>query len=394
VSSESEQFPGVAVVCLTIVAIALAARRRADRSHVAFYAGAAALMWLLGLGPTPRLTGAPLGMPGPYALLAALPGFDGMRVPARLWMVAVLCLSVCAVLAVDALRNPRARRWLVAVAAAAVLLDGWPRALAMSTIPPMRITKSHARVRLGLPVRENETETMYGAIAQARPVFNGYSGYTAPQHAALLDMIEARDARILWRLAAAEPIDVIVEWASDADGRWRGWLDSFVGATRVDLGDGWTSYEIRATCFAAPPPVTCQTVTVASISASINAHDIGAVLDNDDETRWHAPRQSGDETITLDLGAPQHVRAVVMCLGAYPSQYPRSLRVDVSRDGASWRAAAAGGTVLETYDAALQSPREVPIAIPVDRDGVRFIRLAQTASDPHGWSIVELRVLR
>jgi hypothetical protein len=394
VSSESEQFPGAAVIALAIAAVVFAARRRADRLQVGFYVAAAVLMWLLGLGPAPHLNGAPLGVPGPYALLASLPGFDGMRVPARLWMVAVLCLSVCAVLAIDALRNPRARRWLVAVAACAVLLDGWPRTLAMSTVPPMRITRSHARVRLGLPVRENETETMYGAIAQARPVFNGYSGYAAPQHAALLDMIDARDARILWRLAATEPIEVLVEWASDTDGRWRGWLDSFVGATRVDVGDGWTSYEIRATGFTAPPPIAGTAVKVASITASDNAHDINAVLDNDVETRWHAAHQTGHETITLDLGKPQQVRAVLMCLGAYPSQYPRSLRVDVSRDGVSWHTAATGGTVLETYDAALQSPREVPVPLPVDRDGVRFIRLAQTASDPHGWSIVELRVIK
>ena len=67
---------------------------------------------------------------------------------------------------------------------------------------------------------------MYGAIAQDRPVFNGYSGYSAPQHAPLLDMLEAHDSRILDRLAASSSIEVIVEWATDVDGRWRGWLES------------------------------------------------------------------------------------------------------------------------------------------------------------------------
>jgi hypothetical protein len=118
------------------------------------------------------------------------------------------------------------------------------------------------------------------------------------------------------------------------------------------------------------------------------------VLDGDLDSRWHAPRQDGNETITVDLGAPRDVRAVVMCLGAYPSQYPRALSVDVSPDGASWTAVRAGGTVLETYDAALQSPREVPVTIPIDRTAVRFIRLRQTQLDPHGWSIVELRVIQ
>jgi hypothetical protein len=133
---------------------------------------------------------------------------------------------------------------------------------------------------------------------------------------------------------------------------------------------------------------------VTSISASTNQHDIGAVLDGDVDSRWNTPRQQGTETITLDLGAPRQVGAIVMCLGAYASQYPRMLLADVSTDGATWRAAASGNTVLATYDAALESPREVPVAIPIAQDRVRFIRLRQTAQDPHGWSIVELRVIQ
>jgi hypothetical protein len=140
--------------------------------------------------------------------------------------------------------------------------------------------------------------------------------------------------------------------------------------------------------------VTGRQLRAAAVTASVNQHDIGAVLDGDLVTRWHVPRQEGGETITLDLGAAQHVRAVVMCLGAYPAQYPRALQIDVSHDGRSWSAAAAGGTVLETYDAAIQSPREVPVALPIERDEVRFIRLRQTSADPHGWSVVELRVIQ
>jgi F5/8 type C domain len=393
VSSESEQFPGVAVVCLTVAAIAFARKRRDSRSPVAFYALSAVLMWALSLGPVPRLNGTGVGIPGPYTLLALLPGFDGMRVPARLWMVAVLCLSVCAAYGIDGISSTRARRWLVAVASLAILLDGWPRPLALFDVPPMRVTASRAGVRLGLPARENETETMYGAIAQARPVFNGYSGYAAPQHAALIDMLEAHDPRILDRLAATRPVEVLVEWATDPDGRWRGWLDGY-GAVRVDVGDGWTSYEIAPTGFAAPPPLTGTRIKIASITASVNQHDIGAVLDDDLDSRWNAPRQQGNESITIDLGSAHYVRGVVMCLGAYPAQYPRALDAAVSSDGVSWQTAAAGNTVLSTYDAALQSPREVPVGVPIERDRVRFIRLGQKQTDSHGWSIVELRVIQ
>jgi hypothetical protein len=264
----------------------------------------------------------------------------------------------------------------------------------MFEVAPMRVTTTQARVRLGLPMRENETETMYGAIAQERRVFNGYSGYAAPQHAALLDLLESHDARILDRLAATEPIEAIVESATDPGGRWRDWMDRYPNARRVDSGDGWTSYEIARTGAVAPPAITGASAAVAAVTASTNQKDIGAVLDGDVDSRWHVAQQHGTETITLDLGRPEPVRALVMSLGAYPGQYPRALDVDVSTDGAAWTTIRTGGTALETYDAALRSPREVPVTIPVDRDGIRFLRLRQVHVDPRGWSIVELRVLR
>ncbi len=392
-SSESQQFPGLTVVVLAGVAIALAVERRTARGTTTFYVLAAVGMWLLSLGPRPALHGGTLDVPGPYALLAALPGFDGMRVPARLWMVAVVCLSACASLALARIQSPRAQRLVFAVAALGLLADGWPRAVGVMDVPPMRVTRTPAVARLGLPMPATETETMYGAIAQDVPVFNGYSGYAAPQHPALIDMLEARDTRILDRLAATAPIEVVVEWIDDPDGRWRGWLDGY-GAVRYGGGDGWTAYLIPVTGAVAPPAADGQRIRVQSIAASTNQHDIGAVLDGDLESRWNTPRQQGTETVTLDLGSRQHVRAVVMCLGAYASQYPRVLSADVSADGASWQTAAAGSTVLATYDAALRSPREVPVTIPIERDGVRFLRLRETQPDPHGWSIVELRVIR
>jgi len=392
-SSESQQFPGLTVVVLAAAAVVLAARAREARGETAFYACAAVVIWTLSLGPRPALHGVPLGVPGPYAALAALPGFDGMRVPARFWMVAVMCLSACAALALASIESPRARRIVFTIAGLGILIDGWPSAIGVAAAPPMRVTRTVAVARLGLPVRETETETMYGSIVQDRPVFNGYSGYTAPQHPALLDMVEAHDTRILDRLAATSPIEVLVEWANDPDGGWRGWLDSY-GAVRADGGDGWTAYMIPRTGAVAPPPPSGKRVTVNAITASTNQHDIGAVLDGNLDSRWNTPRQLGTEAITMDLGTVQPVKAVVMCLGAYSTQYPRMLYAEVSADGASWRLAAGGNTVLSTYDAALQSPREVPVTIPIERDRVRFIRLRQAAVDPHGWSIVELRVIQ
>ena len=427
VGSESEQFPGLTVALLfgaglfvagrsfrlkaeatgdkegaagdkesvasAFSSVASAFRRKEEAGRLWFYSLTAILMWMLSLGPAPALHGQPLGVPGPYALLMNLPGFNGMRVPARLWMLSVLCLAVLAALVVARIESRRARRLAAAIAAVGLLIDGWPRTFPIVAAPAMRVTSTTARLRLGLPLRQNETETMYGAIGQGRPVFNGYSGYDAPQHFAMRDLLEHHDPRILDRLAATEPIEVVVESALDPDGGWNGYLQGHAGARRVDVTPEWTSYEIPATRAHAPVVEMGAALRVASITASANAPDIGAVLDGDLNTRWHTQPQKGGETITIDLGQPQTVGAVTLCLGSYAGQYPRMLTIEVSRDEVEWSPVYTGGTALETYDAALRSPREVPVTLPVRRNHVRFLRLRQTGSDSRaGWTIVELRV--
>ena len=395
--AESEIFPGLTIVALLIGGLWMRRGRPAPgrRAVGTFYLVATLLMWMLALGPRPALFGAPVGIPGPYALLMRLPGFNGMRVPARLWMLAVLGLAVLAAFVIARIESRRARRLVAALATLGLLLDGWPRAFPIVAAPGMRVTTTPARARLGLPLRENETETMYGAIAQARPVFNGYSGFEAPQHFAMRDLLERHDPRILDRLAADEPIEVIVEAARDMDGAWKAFVEQHPAARRADVSPEWTSYVIPLTGAHAPVPIEGTPLRVVSVTTSTNTRDIGAILDGDLETRWHTPSQAGHEWIVADLGREHTVKAVVICLGAYPGQYPRGLVIDASPDGVEWSPVHAGPTALETYDAARRSPREVPVTLPVrHEDHVRFIRLRQTASEPrYGWTIVELRII-
>lgn len=394
--AESEIFPGLTIVLLLVAGLVVfRIRGRGEaRGALFFYAGSAVLMWMLALGPAPKLSGVAIGVPGPYALLAQLPGFDGMRVPARLWMVSVLGLAVAAAFVVARIDARRVRRAIVAAASLGMLLDAWPRAFPVVAAPGTRVTSGSARARLGLPLHEAETETMYGAIPQGRRVFNGYSGYSAPQHAALRYLLERHDPTILARLAATEPIEVIVESAGDSDGAWNAFVQRHPGARKTDTGPDWTAYELSASGAAAPPDVRGAAIRIAAIATTDNAPHINAVLDGDLHTRWHTQPQRGDETITVDLERPQRVEAVVLCLGAYAGQFPREIQVDASTDGVTWSPVYAGGTALHTYDAALRSPREVPIALPVRHDAVRFLRLRQTGSEPRtGWTIVELRVI-
>ena len=73
----------------------------------------------------------------PYRSLMVLPGYAELRVPARFWMLAVLCLSVAAGLAVARIA-PARRRWSIAVVgvvAAGIFADTWMREMRINTVP-------------------------------------------------------------------------------------------------------------------------------------------------------------------------------------------------------------------------------------------------------------------
>ena len=201
------------------------------------------------------------------------------------------------------------------------------------------------------------------------------------------------DSRILDRLAATAPIEVVVETARDAGGGWRTFVSQHPGARLVDLGRTGPARDPGNGADGAGGGPRAR-LGVAAVTASVNAHDIGAVLDGDLATRWHSPSQAGGESVTADLGVETSVSVVELCLGAYPGTVSARARRRGFRGrqrvvaGLYWRDRA------RTYDAALLSPREVPVTLPIHRDHVRFILLRQTAADSHGWSIVELRVLR
>jgi hypothetical protein len=390
---EAELFPGVTIVLLVAAGLFVAVRRRhEDRSTFAFYTLAAILMWLLTLGPHPTWFGRPLGVSGPYALLMYLPGFDEMRVPARLWMLAVLCLSAASALTIAQIQSATIRRTIVALGVAGLLLDGWPGRFALATVPDRRpVLADDAVARLGLPLAENETESMYRTIEDGLPVFNGYSGYEAPQHPALRDLLERRDPAILPRLASSGPIHIVVEHGLDGDGSWRRYVEAS-GGMKLDEGPGWTRFELRPQSIPPPFVASGNPIPIARVDASVNQADINAIIDNDLKTRWHSHEQRGIEAVTIELGGVHMIRALVLYLGTYASQYPRSLVAEASEDGASWTTAWSGRTALMAYDGAISDPRAVPLAIPLKRRA-RWLRVRQTAAEvTRGWTIVEARV--
>ena len=172
----------VRVLLVSVVVTALcsararAAIRRAWRSPLFFFAVLTVAAWWLSLGPKPQAWGRELNAPGLYTLFYHyVPGYNGLRVPARFAVLVMLGLSVLAAYGVrDLLRRgaPARRAWLAAGLGAFLLAE--------STAAPIPLNTSSAERVLAPPAR------VYPA-ATAPPVYRFVDG-TLPADAVLVEL--------------------------------------------------------------------------------------------------------------------------------------------------------------------------------------------------------------
>jgi hypothetical protein len=194
-------FPGFLCLGLAILALAVTARR-ADgaRRRVWSLWALVTVGFVLSQGPTLHVGGG--SVPSPYRLLGyALPGFDSMRVPARLGIVVAFALSLAAAAGyrwIDGRLAPRLRAGAFLVAFALVLAESAFTPARVPALPaPDEIPEEYrwlaANARgavLELPIRttvgegptrfeevRRETRYMYASLSHWRPLVNGYTSY-------------------------------------------------------------------------------------------------------------------------------------------------------------------------------------------------------------------------
>jgi len=381
-----------------IASMALLPRVRAAfqrRSVLAFYLLAAFAMWVFALGPDPTIMDHPALYQAPYGWLMRLPAFDGLRVPARFWMMTLVCLSVVAALAVHRLRG-RARHVVVALAIGGLLIDGWPRQFRVLPPPPLRPSPQGVAARLDLPITDGtDPQALYQQMFDPVPLYNGFSGYAAPHYYAMRTMVEESDPRILQILAARGPLGVVIDHAGDPDGALRKFVLAAPGATLVRTEADWSSYRVPPSL--SPPDLPDRAGTplrIKSLSTISSAPHMERALDGVLTTRWSLGPQRQIAEATIELERLAHVGQVVIDQGGFVADFPKRLEVDASADGATWENAWTGNTSLYAYYGAIRHPREVPLVLTLNRDSVRFIRLRQVGFGEHDWSIAELHVLQ
>ena len=151
----------------------------------------AAVSFLFALGPTIRLAGHAVA-PGPYALLAELPGFSGMRGIHRWDQWFGLGVIVASTLVLGRLlRALPVRRGIVLLASVVPLLvlDVWPRAVPAQVVPPsspfnatIRGLPSEAMVA-AWPFRRDTSERAWvEQLYHGRRVVTGFQTFPPPIH--------------------------------------------------------------------------------------------------------------------------------------------------------------------------------------------------------------------
>jgi hypothetical protein len=195
--------------------LALSRRARAviadaPRSATAFYATALLVAVVLSCGPTLFVAGEPRLDPAPYLwLYRYVPGFDGLRVPARFGMLAMLFLAILAGVGAAAVER-RLRRagalvtlvgglvFLVEAAAVPIAVnvtaevDGYlplpPRVYPAREAPPVyrflrTLPAAAVIVEWPFGIDAFDLRAVYYATVHRRRLVNGYSGYFPPSYA-------------------------------------------------------------------------------------------------------------------------------------------------------------------------------------------------------------------
>jgi hypothetical protein len=351
-------------------------------------------MWVFALGPDPEFFRHRFLYQAPYGWLMRLPGFDGLRVPARFWMMSLVCLSTVAALVAGRFSGST-RRIAVMVALVGLMLDGWPRQFTVIAAPELRSSPLGVAARLDLPLTDDRSAlALYQQIYDPIPTFNGYSGFGAPHYYAMRRMLTNQDPRILQALTANRSIGVIIDHHDDPDGTLRRYVARTPGARLSEKRPGWSSYRLPVSRAIPLPDREGTPLSIQSLVTFPGPPHAARALDGDLTTRWSGGLQRQSAGMIIELARPSRVGQVVLDLGIFVTDFPNRLQIDVSADGTLWEHAWTGDTALHAYYGGIRHPREVPLVFPLNRDHVRYIRLRQVGFGAYEWSVAEVHVLQ
>lgn len=438
VGPEGQLFPGAAVLALAAFGLIVAWRGRDPRARWGrLYSGILlAAVWLsMGLYPTVWGVHVPIG--GPYGLLFRhFPGFDGIRVPARLSIDMLVAADVLAAIGLAWLLGKTSRRTGAALTAAAIVtigLEGIPVPLPTAFVALHgqidRIADNWVRANesgavLDLPVAAatdllTPFRFQYQSLFHGHRIVNGSSGYdsaldgfVAGPASPLLDPDQFGDALRMLRAAGVRTVVVHPEAFADRDNESET-LASLRHAREQVVGERQAGREL---VFPLAPMADAERSRIAGTRAA--AGRLGAairevpkaslaadspfarerlpyVFDGDLDSRWlSGDGQHGDERLDLRFDRPRDIAVVrIETSPRSIGNYPRRLVVEAVDGSGNARVLFDGSVLVALGNGLIAEPTREPIELWLPSNRTERLRLRQTGrSRTWFWAIDELKI--
>ncbi len=375
-----------------------------ERHAFAFYALAAALMFVLALGPSPRAFGVTFLYKAPYSWLMLAPGFGfdrSLRVPARFGMLMALALAVASGLAwhrLSAHQPARRARWMTAAVAGLIVAEGWIAPVS-TVVPPSTVrwpAQCDGTPRLELPVGypeapEADAAAQYRALLDGTRSVNGLSGYMPPYLLALTVSTWARDADALTALAEHGPICISVARSQRDGPALADWVARHPLARTLGARHG---QEFFALPQSAPQAgrVAGVPLPISVASSDSGVVDLRSLTDGRLATQWITPGpQRRNEQLRVTLACVASIGSIGLSQDV--ATFPRELAIEASPDGTEWQTLWQGTTGGLTMRAALRDPHTMTTDFTVRANGIRHVRFRILRDDPIArWAVADLTV--
>jgi hypothetical protein len=366
---ERQLFPGLIVLALAGCAFVFA--RGPQSSHPGrlplstyawCYGAITALAFALSLGPEPTAWGTRLPFAAYPVLTETVPGFDGLRVPARFSVVVVLGLSVLAAIGAARLVSGA----VAVVLGTAIFIEGWAAPIPIAAFDPRGreadrplyewLAGEAPGAVLELPIKRFDIAPtltyQYATLQHLHPIVNGYSGYGSALQAWLggpttpLNELSRMDVAV----DALQYLGVryVIVHRDDYDNRTFAdqTIESLRGLGRQISGErqfGTTAaFRLAGERKYAGPDerlFTSRPIGAGAFkaTASHNAGRIADAFDGNADSRWVTGRgQRGDEWVRIDFNELTAVRGIRLKMAyATLGEYPRGLTIQtIDQSGA------------------------------------------------------------
>ena len=416
--SETQAFPGVALIALALVGARSCFRCRLTRGRTAFmpYVILGAASFVLSLGPVIQLGGRRICW-GPYWLLHRfVPAYASLRVPGRFAMLVMMSLCVLAGYGMRKLlrrRGGRAYRFLSLAALLLLAAECVHVPLPLVTVPleddlpPVyRWLRSQPAstsvVELPLDLGPHDYDYLYTSVYHWRKLVNGVSGYYPPENVPkYLTFRRGLASPSCTQLLADLGVDYVIVHGDRMPVR----VDKLVLPPGLELhnrfGDDYVYRVTGASQKRKPSGQEWAEIPRADWKIHTNAPSTPTTwaIDGKLDTQWRtevAPR--GGMRLQIDMGRAHEVGKVLFEFGSGGNEFPRYFKLRLSTDGREWETVADEADMpqfwADVYRSALATPENPQLAITFGPQQCRYILVELAPHEGYSgwaWAFAEVR---